>query len=131
MKMAMKKVKIEREFILNTSPAILFNRISTPSGLAEWFADDVNIKGKIYSFIWEDEVQQAELVLSKENRIIRFRWLDDSDEETFLEFRIEVDDLTGEAALIVVDFADADSKDDAIELWNQQIDFLKRCLGSH
>ena len=46
----MDKVKLELEYIINTSPTILFNCLSTPSGLSEWFADDVNIKNDRYTF---------------------------------------------------------------------------------
>ncbi len=35
--------RIELEFSLNTPQHLLFNRLSTPSGLSEWFADNVNV----------------------------------------------------------------------------------------
>ncbi len=124
------KEKIELEYIIKTSPSILFNRLSTPSGLSEWFSDDVNVKGSLYTFIWEGAEQVAELVSKKENKSIRFHWLDDDDEESYFEFNINVDDLTGETALMIADFAEDDEKEDSIELWNQQIEQLKHCLGS-
>ena len=124
------KEKFELEYILQSSPAILFNRLSTPSGLSEWFADDVNIEGKIFKFVWDGSEQLAELILRKENKIIRFHWVEDED-DTYFEFRIEVDELTGDTALVIVDFSEPDDKDDAIELWNQQIEMLKHGLGSH
>ena len=124
------KEKFELEYILQSSPAILFNRLSTPSGLSEWFADDVNIEGKIFKFVWDGSEQLAELILRKENKIIRFHWIEDED-DTYFEFRIEVDELTGDTALVIVDFSEPDDKDDAIELWNQQIEMLKHGLGSH
>ncbi len=124
------KEKIELEYIIKTSPSILFNRLSTPSGLSEWFSDDVNVKGDLYTFIWEGAEQVAELVNKKENKNIRFHWLDDDDEDSYFEFLINVDDLTGETALMIVDFAEEDEKEDSIELWNQQVDQLKHCLGS-
>ncbi|TAJ11534.1 SRPBCC domain-containing protein [Marinilabiliaceae bacterium JC017] len=128
--MSVKKEKFELEYIINTSPSIVFNRLSSPSGLSEWFADDVNLVGKTYTFVWEGSGQEAELVLRKENKMIRFHWLDDEDESTYFEFRINVDEITGETALLIIDFAEPDDKDDAIELWNQQIDELKHGLGA-
>ena len=128
--MPTQKEKYELEYIIKTSPSILFSRLSNPSGLSEWFADDVNLKGKIFTFVWEGSEQQAEQVLRKENKMVRYHWLDDEDEKTYFEFRINVDDLTGETALVVVDFAEDDEKEDAIELWNNQIDELKHGLGS-
>ncbi|SMO53284.1 Uncharacterized conserved protein YndB, AHSA1/START domain [Saccharicrinis carchari] len=128
--MSQMKEKIELEFILRTSPAILYNRLSSASGLSEWFADDVNLKGQIYTFVWDGAEQQAELIAKKENKFIRFHWLDDEEKDTYFEFLINVDELTGETALLVTDFIEADEKESSIELWNQQIDQLKQVLGS-
>ncbi|MCW3786705.1 START-like domain-containing protein [Plebeiibacterium sediminum] len=125
------KEKIELEFIIKTSPSILYNRLSTPSGLSEWFSDDVNVKGNIYTFIWDGAEQEAELLNKKENTSIKFHWLDDDDEDAYFEFIINVDELTGETALMIIDFAEEDEKEDSVELWNQQIDQLKHCLGSN
>jgi uncharacterized protein YndB with AHSA1/START domain len=124
----MSKEKLEIEYIINISPSILFNRLSSPSGLSEWFADDVNLNGKVFTFIWNGSEQEAEQVLRKENRMVRYHWLDD-DPEIYFEFRINVDELTGDTALVVVDFAEPDEKEDTIELWNQQVDVLKHLLG--
>ncbi|MGQ1785649.1 MULTISPECIES: START-like domain-containing protein [unclassified Saccharicrinis] len=128
--MAELKEKIELEFIIRTSPSILFNRLSTPSGLSEWFADDVNVKGEKYTFIWDQSEQEAKLISKKDNKYIRFHWLDDEEEDTYFEFSINVDELTGETALVVTDFIENDEKEDSVELWNQQIDQLKHGLGS-
>jgi uncharacterized protein YndB with AHSA1/START domain len=129
--MSVSKVKIELEYIMHTSPAILFNRLSTPSGLSEWFADDVNLVGKLYTFVWDGSEEKAELVLKKENKIIRFRWVEEESDIAYFEYKIEVDELTGDTALVVVDFAEPDEKKDTIELWNQQVEVLMHGLGSH
>lgn len=128
--MSIQKEKFELEYIFKTSPSILFARLSTPSGLSEWFADDVNLKGKVFTFVWDGSEQQAEQTLKKENKMVRYHWLDDDDEKSFFEFRINVDELTGEIALMVVDHAEPDEQEDSIELWNQQIEELKHGLGS-
>jgi uncharacterized protein YndB with AHSA1/START domain len=125
----MSKEKYEIEYIINISPSILFNRLSSPSGLSEWFADDVNLNGKVFTFIWNGQEQEAEQVLRKENKMVRYHWLDD-EPETFFEFRINVDELTGDTALLIIDFAEPEEKQDAIELWNQQVDSLKHILGA-
>ncbi|HRW63389.1 MAG TPA: START-like domain-containing protein [Bacteroidales bacterium] len=122
------KEKFELEYSINSSPKILYNRLSTPGGLSEWFADDINIEGSIFTFIWDGAEEQAELITKKENQLARFKWVDDED-EAFFEFKIHKDDLTGDVALVITDFADEDDKDDAIELWNTQISNLKRALG--
>ncbi|HHU00268.1 MAG TPA: SRPBCC domain-containing protein [Bacteroidales bacterium] len=129
--MAGQKETIELEYILNTTPGLLFNRISTASGLSEWFADEVNIDGKVFVLRWEGSEQRVEQTVRKENKLVRYTWVDDEElEGEWFEFRINVDELTGDVALIVIDNVDVDEKDDLIEIWNRQIDTLKRCLGS-
>lgn len=129
--MSIEKAPIQLEFIINTSPAILFNRLSTPSGLSEWFADDVNVVGRLYTFIWKGTQEQAMELARKENRFIRFHWMDEDDENLNFEFKIEVDELTGETALIIKDYCDAGDEKDSVELWISQVDVLKHGLGSH
>ena len=124
------KEKIELEYIIKTSPALLYNRLTTPSGLSEWFCDDVNVKEKIYSFIWEGQPQEAKLLEKKEAKSIKFHWIEEED-DSFFEFKIDIDELTGETALVITDHPESDEIDDATELWNQQVDQLKHCLGSN
>lgn len=119
--------KIELEYIVNTSPKVLYNRLSTPGGLAEWFADDVNLKGKVFTFIWNNSEQKAEILQKKDLKYIRFRWLGDT--EDYFEFRLKQDELTGDLALLITDFADEDDQEDTIELWNSQIADLKHAIG--
>ena len=123
------KKRILLEYTLNSSPKVLYPRLSTPGGLAEWFADDVNVKGRIFTFIWNGVENKAEIVQRKENRYIRFHWIDDDDPNTYFEFRIAIDELTGDVALVITDFVEEDEKEDAIELWNTQISELKHVLG--
>jgi hypothetical protein len=123
------KKRIVLEYPLNSSPKVLFPRLSTPGGLSEWFADDVNLRGNIYYFIWEGTEQRAEVVQKKENRYIRYKWLDE-DEDSYFEFRINVDELTGDVALVIGDMVDEGDEDDAIGLWDSQIAELKHVLGS-
>jgi len=123
--------KIELEFTFNTSPHLLFNRLSTPSGLAEWFADDVNVSGNIFTFFWDNTQAKAELVEKKENKNIKFRWLKEgSNPRNYFNFRIIVHELTGEVALQVIEQFDlAEDEEETISLWNSQIGDLKRVLG--
>ena len=123
------KKKIELEYTINSSPKVLFNRLSTPGGLSEWFADDVNLQGKVFTFFWEGTEQQAELVLKKDNKYIRFHWLDDCDTKCYFEFRITQDELTGDVSLLITDFAEEDEKDDVVDLWDTQIAELKHVIG--
>jgi uncharacterized protein YndB with AHSA1/START domain len=122
------KKKFELEFSMNTSPKLLFPRLSTPGGLSEWFADNVMIRGNIYSFVWDGNIQKAEQKYIRENQVVRYEWLEDKG-NTYFEFRLKTDELTGELALIVTDFADSDEKEDVEDLWDSQITRLKHCIG--
>lgn len=119
------KIEIQLEYPMNCSPKVLYNRLSTASGLAEWFADDVQVRGKIYTFIWEGSEQQAEKTLQKEDKLVRYNWVDE--EEGYFEFKITKDDLTGDVSLIVIDTTD--EEEETSELWNSQIADLKHILG--
>jgi uncharacterized protein YndB with AHSA1/START domain len=123
------KQKFELEYPMHTSPEILFTRLSTPGGLSEWFADDVNLDGKIYTFFWGKTEQQAEAIMRKDCKYIRFRWLEDNGDKTYFEFRIIRDDLTGDVSLLITDFSEEDEKNDFIDLWDTQIAKLKHAIG--
>jgi len=122
------KVKIQLEYVLNCSPKVLFNWLSTASGLSEWFADDVKVKGKKYTFVWEGSEQTAEMTLHKENKLVRYSWIDEDD--SYFEFRITQDELTGDVSLIVIDFAEENEMKETEGLWDTQVADLKHILGS-
>ena len=128
----MEKQKYQIEFPVNSSKGVLFNAFSTPSGLAEWFCDDVNIKKDVHSFVWEGSEESALLISKKRDEFAKFCWLDDeeSGEATYFEFRIKVDGLTGDTALVITDFAEEDEIEGGKELWEAQVDKLKRVLGA-
>jgi hypothetical protein len=122
--------KFELEYNLNCSPKVLFSRLSTPEGLGEWFADQVNVDGDLFTFFWNSSESKAKLSAMKENKLVRFEWLGmENEESNFFEFRINMEELTNELALIIIDFAEAEEKEDSIYLWDSQINDLKRALG--
>ena len=125
----MMKNRIKLEYTINCSPNVLYKQLSTPSGLSEWFADDVNLKGNVFTFIWDGSEEQAEMISSKESKFVRFRWLASDDKDAFFEFKINKHELTGDVALEIVDFADEDDVDDARDLWDTQISRLKHTMG--
>jgi hypothetical protein len=122
------KNKFTLEYSLNCSPIVLYPRLSTPGGLSEWFADNVNVEGKFLVFFWDKTAQKAEVVQKRENIYIRFKWAEEPD-HTYFEFRLVTDELTGDNALMITDFADDDDKEGAVDLWNSQIAALKHCIG--
>jgi uncharacterized protein YndB with AHSA1/START domain len=126
------RLRYELEYTLNCSPRVLFSRLSTAEGLSEWFADDVTVEGDLFTFHWSKTESKARLTSIKENKLVRFEWDDyaGDKESNFFEFKIIVHDITGDLALLITDFAEPDEKEDAIYLWDTQINDLKRILGS-
>jgi len=125
------KVKFEMEFPIHASPQLLYQYISTPSGLSEWFADNVNSRGELFTFIWNDSEETAKLVTKKNGERIKFRWLyDDEEPQYFFEIRIQVDEITKDVSLMVTDFSEEDEVEETKMLWTNQISDLKQVLGS-
>ncbi|WP_338409220.1 START-like domain-containing protein [uncultured Flavobacterium sp.] len=126
------KVKYEIEFPIKSSPQLLYPYISTPSGLSEWFADNVNSRGEFFTFIWEDSEEKAKLMSKKADERIKFKWLnyDNSETEYYFEIKLMVDEITKDVSIVIVDFADEDEVEESKLLWENQISDLKHVLGS-
>lgn len=126
------KVKYELEFPIQSSPQLLYQYISTPSGLSEWFADNVNSRGEYFTFIWDDSEEKAKLASKKTGERIKFRWLNTDDTETdyFFELKIIEDEITKDVSIVISDFASEDELDESKLLWENQISDLKHVLGS-
>ncbi|HXJ98324.1 MAG TPA: START-like domain-containing protein [Gelidibacter sp.] len=126
------KIKFEMEFSIHSSPQLLYQYISTPSGLSEWFADNVNSRGELFTFIWDDSEEKAKLLSKKMDERVKFRWLTDEEENEsyYFEIRIQVDEITKDVSLIVTDFIYEDEVEEAKMLWENQISDLKQVLGS-
>ncbi len=126
------KIKFELEFLLQTSGRVLENMLFTPAGLSEWFADDVNIKDEVLTFLWDGSTENARILTKRPTDRIKWQWITDEEEglDTFCELRFEVDPMTKVVILHVTDFAEEDDMDEATRLWEQQIGELKRVLGA-
>jgi len=126
------KIKYELEFPITSSPQLLYQYISTPSGLSEWFADDVNSRGEFFTFIWDDSEEKARMSSKKSGEKVKFRWVDDNniDSEYYFELRILVDEITKDVSLMVVDFAEEQDVRESQQLWENQVSDLKHVLGS-
>ena len=125
------RIKFEMEFPIKVSQKLLFQYISTPSGLSEWFADNVNSRGEIFIFIWDDSEESAKPLRKNNNEKIQFQWLDDEDSDYYFELKIQFDEITKDVSLIVSDFAeDEEEVEESKLLWTNQISDLKKVLGS-
>ena len=126
------KTAFSIEYIFQSSPQLLFQYLSTPSGLSEWFADNVNSRGEDFTFIWDDTEEYAKLIQKKNNEKVRFRWINDEEDQDdcYFELKIVVDEITKDVSLYVSDFADEDELEEAKMLWNNLVSSLKQVLGS-
>ena len=126
------KEKFELEYLLKTSIRVLDNMIGSPSGLSEWFADDVTVRDDIYSFEWDGSIEEARLVQKKMNSTMKFKWLEDEEngDDYYFEINFEVDSMTSAVSLKVIDFSEADEIESSKMLWEQQINDLKRIIGA-
>ena len=123
------KIKYELEFPIQASPNMLYQYITSASSLSEWFADNVNSRGKVFSFFWDGSEEKAELISKNNNQFVKFRWLEEEDDYYF-QIRIVVDELTKDVSLIITDFSYEDEVEESKMLWESQIADLKQVLGS-
>lgn len=124
----MKRVPFRLEFILRTSPNIIYKFLTTPSCLIRWFCDRVEIDGDQYSYFWEDEEEVAYLIDDIEEELLRFQWEDAVGEE-YLIFKMYVSDVTRETIFEIHDYCDEDEVEDRTMLWESQVDAMKKAMG--
>lgn len=124
------KIKFEMEFPIHASPKMLYQYFATPSGLSEWFADNVNSRGEVFTFIWDGTEESAKMLTKKRDVKIRFKWEENEDEDSYFEFRIQVDALTKDVSLMITDFADEDEVEESKMFWDNQISELKHTIGA-
>jgi hypothetical protein len=126
------KIKFEQEYIFKTSPKVLTSFLMTPSGLSEWFADDVNVKEDIFTFFWNGSQESARLLGKKNNEFIKFRWLEDEENgiDSFLEMRYNIDPMTKEVVFNLTSFATEEEMEEVQLYWENAIADLRRMIGA-
>lgn len=124
------KVKYQIEVPIHSSPHMLYEFLSTPSGLLEWFCDDMKTNGNVFTFVWEGEEERAKVLQRRENTSIRFRWEKDTNTDYFLEFRIEIDEITKDVSLVITDFTDPKEMEESKLYWKSVTENLKHALGA-
>jgi uncharacterized protein YndB with AHSA1/START domain len=127
------KKKYELEYLLKASPRVLYNLVSSPSGLTDWFADNVNVdKDDVYTFIWDGSEESARLLSKKNGESIKWQWIEDEEDglKTYFEFRVTTDPMTKLTLFYVTDFAEEDEMEESVSLWESQINSLKRIIGA-
>lgn len=124
-----KKVLYTLEYPVRCSPGILYDFLSTPAGLQEWFADKVDERDGVFSFSWNGTIDKAELLESEEDKFVRFRWNHMTKDEYF-EWRIDKSEVTNQTILVISDFADKKDIKDQSQLWEYQVKELFHRIGS-
>lgn len=124
------KVKFEMEFPIQVSPSLLYQYISTPSGLSEWYAENVNSRGEFFTFIWNGSEERAKLLGKKNGERIKFKWMVDEDSDYYFEMRIQLDEITKDVSLMITDFSPEDELEESKMLWDNMVSDLKQVLGS-
>lgn len=124
------KEKYQLELPIGTSAPLLYQYISTPAGLASWYADDVCTDAEFYTFRWGDTEEKAQALRQKLDDCIRFHWVEDALPHSFFEIKIRINDLTQEVSLVITDFASPSEIEEAKQLWKMQIADLKTKIGA-
>jgi len=124
-----KKKLFTADYEIHASIKMLYPYIESASGLSEWFADDVSVRDQVYTFTWDDEPQKAKLLVVKENKLVRFKWVDD-EPQFYFEMEILQDELTNDVALSITDFATEDAIAERKLIWDNQIEYLISVLGA-
>lgn len=114
----------------NISASLLWEYIYTSHGLSIWFADEVTINGKSYTFSWNGEKRDATQISIKNGVSLKLRWNDEECKKHYFEFKITSNELTKETTLVITDFAHSEEQEDFINLWNEQVSILRKKLGA-
>ncbi len=123
------KKKFTLEYAIRSSPRILYSFLNEPNGLSQWFADDVIFRDQVYTFIWDGEEHKAKLISAKDNKLVKFRFIDD---EPYCYFEMEIvqDELTNDVALSITDFATEETLAERKQIWDNSISYLTGVLGA-
>ena len=124
-----KKLLYTLEYPVRCSPSILFEFLSNPTAMQEWFADKVDEREGVFTFSWNESEEKAVLLEKEQDKFIRFRWNHMAKDEYF-EFRVDWSEVTNQTILIIKDFAEKKDIKDQSQLWEYQVKDLFHRLGS-
>lgn len=132
----MVKNKFVSDYQINTSKKVIYPYLSTASGLSQWFADDVVInEDKVYNFIYDGEDHFAKPTIMRINHHVKFEFFDPQDEEgmeddpSFIEFKLDENELTQTFYLRVIDYGDAYDNQEQKDIWEGLITNLREIIG--
>ncbi|MDH5397657.1 MAG: START-like domain-containing protein [Cyclobacteriaceae bacterium] len=130
----MSKTLFTGDYEINASARMLYPYLFSPSGLAQWFADDVSVdEDGNYTFTWEGEAHQARVLAHRTNHYVKFEFLPENEEDkedpSYFEIRLEVNELTQSVFIKITDYSDIDDQGELADLWESLIHTLKETVG--
>lgn len=125
----MARKKYTLEYIIRSSPSILFEFLTQPSNLAQWFSDYCDSQDNIYIFGWNGSFQRAKQSEWVDDEWVKFHW-EDSPKDEYFSFKVYKSEISNETILEVTDFADAKELKEQSFLWDKQIEDLKHAIGA-
>lgn len=125
----MARKKFSNEYIIRSSPSILFEFLTQTSNLAQWFSDYCDSQGDIYIFGWNGSFQRARQVECIEDESVKYHW-EDSNKDEFFSFRVYKSEIANDTVLEITDFAEAKEIKEQTFLWDKQVEDLKHALGA-
>ncbi|KAB7727523.1 ATPase [Rudanella paleaurantiibacter] len=130
----MEKFKFVTEYELRASPKMLFPYISTASGLSQWFAAKVNtLPEHRFDFLWDNESHIARQVSLRQNKSVRFEFLDTAEnghDNNYVDFRVDQSELTQSTYLRITDYSTNTDPEDLQDLWDGLMEKLREIVGS-
>ena len=124
----MAKEVFEIDYVLKTSPRILYDFVKQPTHLAQWFCDKCESNLDQYNFIWKGYAEKAVLIDDIEEQLVAYHW-ENSDDDEFFEFAIQVNEISADTVLTINDFAETNEVEDQKLWWDNQIQKLIRVMG--
>lgn len=83
-------MEVTRELVLPAPPEEVWEALTDPERLKEWFANEVEWDGDELVYRWDDgEERRARIEESDEPRRLGFRWSDPDGDESQVTFELE------------------------------------------
>ncbi len=131
----MSRSKLMYEFEINAPASLLYSYLTVAKSMKQWFADEViEDKNGTINFKWEKEDHIAKVTQFKLNQSVKYVFITNKEEDKsdppFIEFKIEVNELTQTSFVKITDCYMEESDQDAAELWKNLITDLKAVIGA-
>lgn len=131
----MKKQTVRIEHDLRSKSAnVIWQLLSSAEGLEKWIADSVTREDNNLTLTWGEvwkvsETWTATIVEEEKLKRIRWKWVDDEDEDAFVELALDKSDITNDYTLLITDHAYDEDVEDLKDIWARNLKRLHRTTG--